>query len=272
MRSNAFEAGVPFLYHFQPFRKDHVIDLLTNQRIHSSNLLNLNDPWDCRPHFDAASVADPEVFRRIADWFSLMSNPAIHPKEKLMDYMAKHSELTVRMMVKRLNQDLNDLIPKRWGIYCLTPRISSTLMWSHYTNNHRGICLQFAVERTNLFGRALRVQYFKRYPEWKLYDLDESDTANILLLSKAECWEYEEEYRIIGRIGEKRDDRALALPIIKNGFLDLDQRDLRSIIAGCEMGKEDFTALGALINELAPQITLKRMMRKPGHFSLQGEM
>jgi Protein of unknown function (DUF2971) len=33
-------------------------------------------------------------------------------------------------------------------------------MWSHYTKNHRGICLEFAVEEGTMFGRAGKVEYF----------------------------------------------------------------------------------------------------------------
>ena len=268
MRLNAFEGGFSSLYHFQPFCQEHVTDLLRNQRIRCSNLANLNDPWDCRPHFDAASVRDPEVFRRVADWFSVMSNSVSSPKDKMMDYMVSNSELTLRMMVKGLTHKLRELIPKRWGIYCVTPCLNSTLMWSHYTYNHRGICVEFAVEPENLFGRALRVQYFERYPEWKIYDLDATDTTDILLLSKAKCWEYEEEYRVIGRIGENTDHQALALPIVRDGFLSLQPGDLRSIIAGCEMDKRDSETLKTLIGKLAPHVKLRRMERRPGHFSL----
>jgi hypothetical protein len=34
-------------------------------------------------------------------------------------------------------------IQKRYRVYCLTTKPADTLMWSHYAENHTGICLEF---------------------------------------------------------------------------------------------------------------------------------
>jgi Protein of unknown function (DUF2971) len=41
-------------------------------------------------------------------------------------------------------------------IYCLTPDPTSILMWSHYADHHRGICLEFDVANA-LFLKAWKV-------------------------------------------------------------------------------------------------------------------
>ena len=48
-------------------------------------------------------------------------------------------------------------------IYCLTPHNDSILMWSHYSNNHTVICLEFTTGNT-LFQGAMKVEYLERYP------------------------------------------------------------------------------------------------------------
>src|SRR5580693_3833269 len=36
-----------------------------------------------------------------------------------------------------------EFITTRSGVYCLSPDPCNTLMWSHYSQNHRRICLEF---------------------------------------------------------------------------------------------------------------------------------
>ncbi len=59
LMGTAREHGVERLYHYQCGRLDYVETALRENRIRCSNPENFNDPWDCRPYFDTASVNDP---------------------------------------------------------------------------------------------------------------------------------------------------------------------------------------------------------------------
>jgi hypothetical protein len=47
------------------------------------------------------------------------------------------------------SKPLQQMLAER-RIYCLTPKADSTLMWSHYADNHCGVCLEFSVANNML--------------------------------------------------------------------------------------------------------------------------
>jgi hypothetical protein len=72
-------------------------------------------------------------------------------------------------------------------------------MWSHYGQNHRRISLEFVVRKGTEFGGAKKVEYCSHYPVFLPHKI-EGERAIEALLVKAQCWDYEREYRIIGAI------------------------------------------------------------------------
>jgi hypothetical protein len=157
--------------------------------------------------------------------------------------------------VEAYSRGLTKEIGKR-RIYCLTPFPTSTLMWSHYSNNHRGICLEF--DKNNpLIEKARPVRYKKTYPEWTPQDLMVDPLA--LLFTKAMDWCYEREFRIIATSLEgptKLDGNFVTLPV----------GALTAIILGCE--SEDEAELTGIVNEYAPGLAIKRADRSPNHYEL----
>ena len=89
---------------------------------------------------------------------------------------------------------------------CLSASRCSTLMWSYYTDGHRGICVHIDATKEP-FDSALRVNYDPLYPvisarDGKLdHDLD--DQLKLMLLTKSEDWNHECEYRLINLPTEK---------------------------------------------------------------------
>lgn len=73
------------------------------------------------------------------------------------------------------------------------------LMWPHYANSHRGICIEYEITQQNLdkynssneLLRLLPVSYRQQKPMTDYITLDNAISA------KASCWEYEEEARLI---------------------------------------------------------------------------
>ena len=67
------------------------------------------------------------------------------------------------------------------------------LMFSHYANRHKGVCLQFEIDEDDaaiLFGRE--VEYKDTIPPFK-----DGSQAHMTLLTKYKKWEYEGEYRVL---------------------------------------------------------------------------
>ncbi|HEX9883282.1 MAG TPA: DUF2971 domain-containing protein, partial [Desulfobaccales bacterium] len=82
------------------------------------------------------------------------------------------------------------------------------LMWSHYANGHRGVCLQFdpindaLLANRMLFGQALKVIYSEKRPVLNIIDIGKPKEYQKALLTKSNHWDYEKEWRIIKTEGE----------------------------------------------------------------------
>ena len=80
-------------------------------------------------------------------------------------------------------------INRIYRVYCLSTKADSTLMWSHYTNDHQGICLEFACDNI-VFGSAIQIQYSREYPLLD-FAIDGQDPLGMLpLFVKSDVWSY----------------------------------------------------------------------------------
>ena len=118
------------------------------------------------------------------------------------------------------------------------------LMWSHYANSYSGICVEYDFEKMNDFvGFMYPVKYSSIRPTVSLKDLglssfkkdengnlitDEVDIKAIFayLLSKNECWSYEEEWRIINTEENPYTPRFVSAPFVKSITLGLEIDDM----------------------------------------------
>lgn len=118
------------------------------------------------------------------------------------------------------------------------------LMWSHYANSYSGICVEYDFEKMDEFiGFMYPVKYSKVRPTVSLKDLGltefkEDDNGKLItgevnmnaifsyLLTKNECWNYEEEWRIINVDGEPYTPLFVEAPFVKSITLGLDLDDI----------------------------------------------
>lgn len=102
------------------------------------------------------------------------------------------------------------------GISCLSESEKSLLMWAHYANNHRGMCVEYDLPEINrqLQFTAIPVIYSDSRICFRSINTDsinqDTHTAFIeSLSSKSPEWSYEKEWRIIqdkAACGDKWDD------------------------------------------------------------------
>ena len=88
---------------------------------------------------------------------------------------------------------------KRFGMICFCKHWHNPLLWSHYADKHRGMCLGFDVD-----DRGLRpVNYVEERSDLTMPPTKES--ADELLFSKYRDWQYEEELRNWFKLDERED-------------------------------------------------------------------
>jgi hypothetical protein len=123
---------------------------------------------------------------------------------------------------------INKGVAAQRGILCLSASWNHPLMWSHYAEKHKGICLGFDV-----MSECEKITYDEQRlkpSDIGASTLDEVTTQQLteLLFRKFKAWEYEKEYRLICRLG-------LRDPVNNLYFLDFSENlVLKEVIVGCE--------------------------------------
>jgi hypothetical protein len=88
-------------------------------------------------------------------------------------------------------------LQKKYGFVSFSLDWRNTLLWSHYADKHRGICLGFELQD----GLARPCMYLKKRPP--LPEVVNEDTVTMLLFAKPSGWEYEQEWRVSATVLER---------------------------------------------------------------------
>lgn len=139
-------------------------------------------------------------------------------------------------------RDYKRTMDDRFGMLCFYRGWSNPLLWSHYADKHRGMCLGFDLEENtvtpvNYVSERLSIPY-PFTPDQKLETI-----SNQLLWTKYIDWRYEEEFRSWIRFIE-RD------PVTQFYFCNFDDKiQLKEVIAGplCKVTEQEIReALGGI--------------------------
>ena len=99
---------------------------------------------------------------------------------------------------KNSNTHINDIKTEKnkYGITCCSQSMSEILMWSHYANNHKGICIEIEVNDSLIKESSIIQEYISYEEKIDLLEIDKYPIDVINLLSKKlRNWEYEKEIR-----------------------------------------------------------------------------
>jgi hypothetical protein len=108
---------------------------------------------------------------------------------------AEQAEL--KAFEERIQQKVNE-----GGVLSFSAVCDSTLMWSHYADNHKGVCLKFSLEKWPEMRMAL---YPVAYSVKRLLiNLDaqsfkQGQLVQTVALTKDQGWCYEQEWRVLGK-------------------------------------------------------------------------
>jgi hypothetical protein len=245
-------------YNYQPLCEKRLLTVLRDKRLYFSDPIRFNDPWDCKPWFDyRPMLEDPVKRQEMVSFFRTLVSPEMlaHPFRRLYDQGILTDDDQLKQEVEIYSCGRADEI-RKMRVYCLSTDPLSTLMWSHYSDNHHGICLEF--DKNNpLIEKARPIRYRDTYPEWTPQAMTDEPLA--LVLSKAKEWCYEREFRIMGS--------PTGGPAKLDGeFVPLPEGALTAIIIGCESTNQ--AELIEMVNKYAPGLAIRRMVRVPNHYKL----
>lgn len=173
--------------------------IITDQELYFSHARAFNDPFDCLPVISLKATKD-EFEKYLIGLFKRQSPQSTRAermasvKEIIKDPNRNHkSTQAIELLNKGFENAMNLA-----GVLSLSATDRHVLMWSHYANCHSGICLKFkASNSTPFFGEAQKVEYEKIRPVINLIQDDPQTFTTKSLLTKADFWTYEEEWRMI---------------------------------------------------------------------------
>lgn len=177
---------------------DNFIATLIKKQIWFSSPNDFNDPFDC--NLKCHYLKDVEFEERINDelrdvYNSVDNNEEFFKTHKVLTAIAEAHDDNLRKNTSKLNTNLQDTV-KDTGIACFSKKNDSILMWSHYADNHKGVCLKFKTSDSEFFDKMATVMYTEKFPNLN-NEFRYSDSQNFLFFTKSKEWEYEEEVRVL---------------------------------------------------------------------------
>lgn len=191
-----------FLYKYRAIRSPSDIDRIeqiASGTLYAAGRLTFNDPFDCYPNaaFKASAEEKTALIKKV-----VARNSEGNRKERLA--MQSGARRRLRHDPDQKAKDAVSAVVDRAGIISLSARNDHLLMWGHYGSEHTGICLQFKSEGFTSLSRLstpLPVIYAQERPTLHFPIADQQRTLEQAFLTKAPCWAYEEEWRVISRAG-----------------------------------------------------------------------
>lgn len=191
--------------------RERALQIIGNHSIMFSSFTAFNDPFDCAVTIDGHNT--PE------EWHTYLS---------MQDMMPGYRNITEINILKDLEKAADSLKDSYWdavkdmGIFCMSEEADNILLWSHYGEFHKGVCLRFDIlGDLDTFHFPKKVIYDNNYPQKNYireYIRNSPDLTDALW-HKAKDWEYEKEYRVVK-------------PTF-NGLKKFRQEALTGIIFGC---------------------------------------
>jgi hypothetical protein len=210
------------------FHKDNEFleSILQDGKLWFSNVADFNDPYEGIFRYRIKEPKDEDLKRFVEQ--ENVGRPKLEIERRIKHYKENPLELQ-----RRLNKPFVH-ISKNNGICCFAHAKNKRdiLMWAHYTDSCKGVCLGFAstlklyssegIVDGVLQGNASiieKVNYVKNYPIRNPFDPNRHG-AHQLLKTKFSIWEYENEYRSITP---------------KKGLYTFQKTQLKEVIFGLKM-------------------------------------
>jgi hypothetical protein len=206
-----------------------VMIALASGNIYFTDPKRLNDPFDITPSFEIkgdqlgkerlvalgkkvfGSEYD-EVLKRV----SYSAESYFHGDDESASYSI---ETVFANVLARAIWEGVQKGEKTKSIVCLSKLWNNTLLWSHYADSHKGICIEYAwlgdskhsIEKVNYTEKDKPIDISLLYQ----MIVEEDETArrqfmNKYYFNKGPSWEYEQEYRILSE-NEPNECHDLAL-------------------------------------------------------------
>jgi Protein of unknown function (DUF2971) len=137
----------------------------------------------------------------------------------------------VRAALREWKTSLND----KKGLLCFSRAWKNPVLWSHYADKHKGICLGFDVDDSLLQSVDYApARVLRRFNDGIPIDLDHK-LVDVLFRTKYEHWKYEDEVRMLVNLADEKEEKGLYFHSMSRAMV------LREVILGplCDVRLDD---------------------------------
>jgi len=195
---------------------EFLFQLLIDNSLWFSKVTDYNDPFDMKFNFEIFYSKD----FILESSKKMIENLTTEEETKKKQYLEIASRVNPISFSEETNREIYQDI-QNFGVCCFSKSKSNILMWSHYANGHKGVCLGFdfaSIKKERLVTKE--VTYSKNYPV-----INNITEVIVGMTTKSLNWKYEKEVRMI-LFGE-------------NGKLEFPRESIKEVIFGCRMPQEE---------------------------------
>lgn len=213
---------IPPLYKYVSLADEEQVErarqIVLGNVIYFSSPVQFNDPQESHFNvsFDGPLDSLQAHYRKIVE----RERPEWLSEEVIAcaDKMSRDQRLRLEMEVIARRSIRNE-IRSKYAMLCLCAVNDGGLMWSHYADGHRGICIEFDIDADVEWRRRTRkVEYGGAIPEFNWFNSSDNEKWAATLLTKNQDWSYEAEWRVID-IENGRGRRKLESGMVKSVIL-----------------------------------------------------
>lgn len=215
-----------------------------------------NDPFDCHPDF-SHEATDEELMNNYM-YLAKKYGPPMSEVELLQDAQQMLADTARNPRYATASNAIQDeharQVRSSIGILCVSAVRNDILMWSHYADFHRGVCLEFD-GAAKLMQHAIPVSYSKDRPLIHV-TRDSKDTAlEKSLLTKADQWRYEREWRLLRYTGGP-------------GVVQFRPENLTGMVIGAEAASSTVDLVRGWVNQRATPLSVYQAKKNRHAFAL----
>lgn len=193
----------PIVYKYRSWQNNYHKNLLLYNELYFASPKDFNDPFDCRipPNFIDLPYKEKEQY--FNNFIKNRINKDQPSKIQIIAGFKKEFDdhKGFQKQIEELTFTSQD---KYYGIISLSCIWNSILMWSIYSNSHKGFCVGFWEEKLRTYGLAGRIKqvsYNEKFPNLKPFVAKKAEDMIkpifIQLFTKSLDWQFEQEYRLV---------------------------------------------------------------------------
>lgn len=181
--------------------------ILQFNELYIPSVNQLNDPFDCLIKFDYSIIEKEGLTQRVVDLFFKEFGNKISELGFNREFLIGNSDTNIISTLIEIKKYYDGIFEenrkKHLGVISFSSNWNNLLMWSHYSNSHKGFCIGFNTMKlieSNFFHQGCRVFYPENYP--LINPLKEGIEQMVdVFYHKSNDWSYEEEYRMTKLFG-----------------------------------------------------------------------